>query len=181
MHRKPASVVAALVMLGIFPARPDSPTENKQPGDVGSTEWFKTMRTSDTNLAMLKALAGSNGQPVVPHDCIEISAVFTFGSGNPYRKGSLPHLRIVSTDDRIDNVPRSPYIYQTPGEAPNFYSVLKRDLTYEFYWLDGIKEEKFATWRVPPGAAKQLRLVFAIDGRGSGKIALAGADRRGPH
>jgi hypothetical protein len=179
MQSKAASVLVALVLLRVLSADTKSTTESTSPGEVGSTDWFKAMRIADNNLAMLKALPGSNGQAVVPADCVEISAVLNFPGGN--YKERLPHLRIVSSDDRVDNVPRSPYIYQNPGQPPHFYTVLKRDLTYEFYWLDGVREDRIGTWKVPPGAANQLRLVFAIDARGSGKIALAGAERKRPH
>ena len=171
----PTTLFAALVLLGV-PALSNSPNQPGKP-EVGSSEWFHTMRTADGNLAMLKALPGSNGQAVVPPDCVEVSAVFKLAAGYPHRK-RMPHLRIVSTDDRIDNVPRSPYIYQTPGQDPDFYMVLKRELTYEFYWLDAATDERFAIWRVPSGAPKQLQLIFAIDARGSGRISIAAAERR---
>jgi hypothetical protein len=178
MQSKPAAVLVALVMVGVLSASTKPPTDKAGPDEIGSSEWFKAMRIADGNSAMLKALPGSNGQPVVPPDCVEISAVLNVAATNPYFKGRLPHLRIVSSDDRVDNVPRSPYIYQTPGQAPHFYTVLKRDLTYEFYWLDGMREERIGTWKVPAGAGNQLRLIFAIDARGGGKIALAGGENR---
>ena len=173
-----AVVVLVALGLGVVSASTKAPApEAAQPPELGSAEWFKAMRSSDGNLAMLKALPGSNGQPVVPPDCVEISAVLDVNAAGAQFKSRLPHLRIVSTDDRVDNVPRSPFIYQAPGQPANFYTVLKRDLTYEFYWLDGMREDKLGTWRVPPGAANQLRLVFAIDARGAGKIAVAGGGR----
>ena len=168
--------MVTLVMIGELRANTKAAAEKTGPNDVGSIEWFKSMRAADSNLAMLKALPGSNGQAIVPRDCVEISAILNFSTA-PSHDARLPHLRIVSTDDRVDNVPRSPYIYQTPGQPPHFYTVLKRDLTYEFYWLDGMREDRLGTWKVPPGASNQLRLVFAIDARGGGKIALAGAER----
>ena len=176
MQSKPASMLVALVLLGVLSASTKAGTESTPPVEVGSAEWFKAMRTADGNLAMLKALPGSNGQAVVPPDCVEISAVLNFPAGSV--KERLPHMRILSTDDRVDNVPRSPYIYQTPGQPLHFYTVLKRDLTYEFYWLDGMREDHIGAWKVPAGAANQLRLVFALDARGSGKISMAGAERK---
>ena len=142
-----------------------------QNGDIGSPQWFDRMRADDGNVAMLKALAGSNGQPVVPPDCTEISAILT--GSRPNTRGKLPSLRIVSTDDRVDNVPRSPFIHQDNGATPNFYAVLKRGLTYDFYWLtrDG-DESRFASWTVPANAPKQLRLSLALDGRGNAKITM---------
>jgi hypothetical protein len=136
------------------------------------------MRGSNGNPIMLKALAGSNGQPVVPADCVEIAGVITFVRSNPFAQGKLPSLRIVSLNDWIDNVPRSPYIFQNKSEAPNFYSVLKRDLPYHFYWMDQTgREQKCTTWQVPANASKQLKLVFTVDAGGACKITLHGENR----
>jgi hypothetical protein len=153
------------LFLGVLSATQDS--------DIGSPQWFDRMRTADGNVAMLKALAGSNGQPVVPPDCAEISAIISGGRPNTFR-GKMPSLRIVSTDDRVDNVPRSPFIHQDNGATPNFYAVLKRGLTYDFYWLtrDG-DESRFASWTVPANAPRQLRVSLALDARGNAKITMA--------
>jgi hypothetical protein len=93
-------------------------------------------------------------------------------------KGKVPTLRIVSTDDRIDNVPRTPYVVQNVNEPPNFYTVLKRELTYEFFWLDGARDDLFATWKVPVDAPKQVRLIFALDSTGKCRISVYAEQRR---
>jgi hypothetical protein len=114
---------------------------------------------------------------MVPIDCVELSIVVTDGSG-PY-KGKLPNVRIVSTDDRVDNVPRYPFIFQGANEPPNFYTVLKRDLNYDFYWVDAQGcEDRFATWKVSADAGKQVRLVFSVDGGVRCKISVYSAEQR---
>jgi hypothetical protein len=139
---------------------------------LGNAKWFEMLRHAGHNSAMLKALPGSNGQIMVPPDCVEVSVVVTAASGAPY-KGKLPNVHIVSTDDRVDNVPRFPFIFRSGGEPPNFYTVLKRDLNYDFYWTDPEgREERFATWRIPPDAAKQVRLLFAVDAGGKCRISV---------
>jgi hypothetical protein len=181
MQRMSAYCFVFLTFLGVFPAL-GSPANDLRPEDVGSSQWFDAMRKSDNNLAMLKALAGSNSQAVVPPDCVEVSGVFTFIRGNPFPKGSIPALRIVSTDDRMDNVPRSPFVYQSNGEAPYFYSVLKRDLLYEFYWLgERSVEGHCSSWKVPADAPKQLRLAFSVGPQGGCKITVSVSARRPSH
>ena len=153
----------AVVLLGTVPA-PGVPVEGPYSGDLGNAKWFEMMRKAGFNSAMLRALAGSNGQVVVPPDCVEVAVVVTTGTGGPY-KGKVPNVRILSTDDRMDNVPRQPFIMQSANEPPNFYTVLRRELNYDLYWNDASgREEHFATWRVPADAPKQLRLIFAVDG-----------------
>jgi hypothetical protein len=141
-------------------------------GDLGNAKWFDMMRHAGHNSAMLKALPGSNGQIAVPPDCVEIAVVITAGNGAPY-KSKAPNVRIVSTDDRMDNVPRLPFVFQSKTEPPNFYTVLKRELNYEFYWSDDQgREEHFATWRVQSDLPKQVRLLFAVDPGGRCKISV---------
>lgn len=169
MQRKSAFCFTLLTFVGLLysqnPPAPDA---------VGSSGWFDSMRKSDMNLAMFKALAGSNSQAVVPPDCVEISGVFALGRTSPFPKSGMPQLRIVSTDDRMDNVPRSPFIYQSESDAPNFYVVLKRELVYDFLWLgDRTVDSHCATWKVPADAPKQLRLVFSVDPQRACKITVA--------
>jgi hypothetical protein len=160
---KSVYLLVAAVLFGLFPAAPGFATDAPYSGDLGSSKWFEMMRKAGFNSAMLRALAGSNGQIAIPPDCVEISGVFTVGRGEVV-KGKVPTLRILSTDDRVDNVPRTPFITQSANEPPNFYTVLKRELTYEFYWLDNQgRDEQFATWRVPADAPKQVRLIFTIE------------------
>jgi hypothetical protein len=168
---KSAYALLAAALVGIAPA-PGAALDGPYSGDLGNAKWFEMMRKAGHNSAMLKALAGSNGQVVVPPDCVEISVVVTGGSGAAY-KGKLPNVRIVSTDDRMDNVPRLPFIFQSSSEPPNFYIVLKKELNYEFYWNDNQgREDHFATWRVPPDSPKQVRLLFAVDPVGKCKISV---------
>jgi hypothetical protein len=176
MLLKSANVLLAAALFGLLSmaaAALDAPYN----GDLGSTKWFDLMRNASQNSAMLKALPGSNGQIRVPADCVEVSIVVTDGSG-PY-KGKVPTVRIVSTDDRVDNVPRYPFIFQGGNEPPNFYTVLKRDLDYDFYWVDAQgREDRFAIWKVPADAGKQVRLVFAVDGAARCKISVYAEQRR---
>lgn len=174
---KSAYLWVAAVLFGLFSAAPGFATDSPYSGDLGSSKWFETMRKAGFNSAMLRALAGSNGQIAIPPDCIEISGVFTVGRGE-IMKGKVPTLRIVSTDDRMDNVPRTPYVVQSVNEPPNFYTVLKRELTYEFYWLDGARDDLFATWKVPVDAPKQVRLIFALDSTGKCRISVYAEQRR---
>ena len=168
---KSAYAFLAAALLGLVPVSGVA-LDGPYSGDLGNPKWFEMMRQAGHNSAMLKALAGSNGQVAVPPDCVEISVVATAGNGAPY-KGKLPNVRIVSTDDRMDNVPRLPFIFQSKTEPPNFYTVLKRELNYEFYWNDEQgREEHFATWKVPSDAPKQVRLVFAVDPGGKCKISV---------
>lgn len=178
MLMKSATLWVAAVLLGLFLAAPGFASEAPYSGDLGNSQWFDMMRKAGHNSAMLRALAGSNGQSVVPPDCVEISGVFISGRGDAV-KGKLPSLRIVSTDDRVDNVPRSPFIFQGTTEPPNFYTVLKRDLNYEFYWQDDKgRDEHFASWKAPADAPKRVRLVFAMDPGGQCKISVYTEQRR---
>jgi hypothetical protein len=169
----------AAVLLGLSPAPPGFATETPYSGDLGTAKWFDMMRQAGQNSAMLRALAGSNGQSVVPPDCVEISGVIISDRGDAY-KGKVPNVRIVSADDRVDNVPRSPFIFQGSGpEPPNFYTVLKRDLNYDFYWQDDKgRDERFAVWKAPADGAKQIRLIFALDAGGKCKISVYTEQRR---
>jgi hypothetical protein len=168
---KCAYALLAAALLGTVPA-PGAAPDNPYAGDLGNAKWFDMMREAGFNSAMLRALAGSNGQIRIPPDCIEIAVVVTAANGAPY-KGKLPNVRVVSTDDRMDNVPRLPFISQSKTEPPNFYLVLKRELNYEFYWNDDQgREEHFATWKVPADAPKQVRLLFAVDPGGHCKISV---------
>jgi len=170
MQFKSAYPFLAAVILGVVPA--GAAVDNPFAGDLGNAKWFDTMRQAGFNSAMLKALPGSNGQVAVPPDCVEIAVVLTAANGTPY-KGKVPNVRIVSTDDRVDNVPRLPFILQSKTEPPNFYIVLKRELNYEFYSNDDQgREDHFATWRVPADSPKQVRLVFAADPGGKWKISV---------
>jgi hypothetical protein len=171
MLPKFAYAVLAGALLAIVPARVVA-VDGPYTGDLGSAKWFEMMRKAGYHSAMLRALAGSNGQIAIPPDCVEVSVVVTAGGGGPY-KGKLPNVRIISTDDRVDNVPRQPFIMHSANEPPNFYTVLKRDLNYQFYWNDNVgNEDHFATWRVPPDAPKQVRLVFAVDPGGRTRISV---------
>ena len=146
--------------------------------EIGSEKWFEAMRTSDANASMLKALAGSNGLAAVPRDGVEICGLIAFARENPFAKNKLPSLRIVSNDDRVDNVPRTAFIYQKEGERPNFYTVLKRDPAYEFCWLNG-RDEHCAVWRVPADAPKQVQLQLTVDATGNIRISVGGKGRGG--
>lgn len=171
MPVKSAYPLLAAALFAIVSAR-GAAVDTPYGGDLGNAKWFEMMRKAGHNSAMLKALPGSNGQVAVPPDCVEISVVVTTGTGTPY-KGKLPNVRIVSTDDRMDNVPRSPFIFQSSSEPPNFYLVLKKELNYEFFWNDNTgREEHFATWRVPSDAPKQVRLLFGVDAGGKCKISV---------
>jgi hypothetical protein len=172
MLMKSAYLGVAAVLMGLFAGEPGFATDAPYSGDLGNSKWFEMMRKAGHNSAMLRALAGSNGQVAVPSDCVEISGIFVSGRGDPW-KGKVANVRIVSTDDRMDNVPRSPFIFQGTAEPPNFYTVLKRDLDYAFYWQDEKgRDERFATWKVPGDAPKQVRLVFALDPLGKCKISV---------
>jgi hypothetical protein len=178
MLMKSATAWVAAVFLGFFVAANGYATEGPYAAGLGNSQWFDMMRKAGHNSAMLKALAGSNGQTVVPKDCIEISGVFLSGRGDAF-KGKLPSLRIVSTDDRVDNVPRSPFIFQGTAEPPNFYTVLKRDQNYDFYWLDDKgRDELFLTWKAPAEAPNRLRLIFTLDPAGKCKISVYSEQRQ---
>jgi hypothetical protein len=164
----------ATVLLGILFA--NASARGALGNDIGTTQWFDKMRAADNNHAMLKALAGSNGQAVVPADCTEVSAILNIQPPKT-PKGKPAHLRIVATDDREDNVPRSPYIYQENTGPSNFYVVLRRGLTYDFFWLLETDEQRFASWGVPANAPKQLRVSLSFDAKGSAKIMMAGAEQ----
>ena len=56
------------------------------------------------------------------------------------------------------------------GRPAYFYMVLKRGLTYNFYWLMDGGEERMTSWALPAGASKHVRVTIALDGRGSGRI-----------
>ena len=167
---KYAYPLLAVVLLGSVSAT--GAVDGPYSGDLGSAKWFDLMRKAGYHSAMLKALPGSNGQIMVPPDCVEVSVVIVSGSGAPF-KGKPPNVRILSTDDRMDNVPRLPFIMHGSNEPPNFYTVLKRELNYEFYWNDNAgRDDHFATWRVPADAPKQVRLLFAVDPGGRTKISV---------
>jgi hypothetical protein len=163
--------VRAVALWGVVTA-PGAALDGPYSGDLGNDKWFEMMRKAGFNSAMLKALPGSNGQIAIPPDCVEISVVVTAGNGGFY-KTKLPNVRILSTDDRVDNVPRQPFVFQSSTEPPNFYIVLKKELNYEFYWNNNEgREEHFGTFRVPADAPKQLRLIFAVDPSGRTRITV---------
>ncbi|MGB7623042.1 MAG: hypothetical protein WBN92_11890 [Terriglobia bacterium] len=140
-------------------------------GYVGSSRWFELMRQSAANSAMLRSLGGSSNRTTVPPDFVEVAGFFAFVHGNPFPKGRLPDLRIRSANTRADSVERAPIISQAGGEAPAFYTVLKKGQTYNLYWMyySGGKEQ-FASFSMPADAAKQMQITISLDPKGKGQI-----------
>lgn len=144
-------------------------------GYVGSSRWFDSMRQSAANMAMLQSLGGASARQPVPPDYSEVSGIFTFVQGNPFPKNRLPDLRILCANQTADPVERSPFITQSEGEPPSFYTVLRRGQTYQFSWMYYFGgKEVFATLTVPSNDGKQLRMVVSVDRKGAGRIQFAG-------
>jgi hypothetical protein len=163
-------------LLAAFPMFAQSSGSNGVYGGyVGSSRWFDSMRQSAANMALLQSLGGASGRQPVPPDYSEVAGIFTFVQGNPFPKNRLPDLRILCADQTADRAERSPFITQSEGEPPSFYTVLKRGQTYRFSWMYYFgSKEVFATLTVPSNASKQLRLVVSVDPKGAGQTQLAG-------
>jgi hypothetical protein len=154
---KSATLWVAAVLLGFFPAAHGFATEAPYSGDLGNPQWFDMMRKAGHNSAMLRALAGSNGQSVVPPDCVEISGVFVSERGDAFKRRCPTFTSSRPTTGWT--MSRSPFVFQGTKEPPNFYTVLKRDLNYDstggrtirprrtFCHLEGVRR------RSPAGAA----------------------------
>ncbi|MBZ5554623.1 MAG: hypothetical protein LAO21_18045 [Acidobacteriia bacterium] len=163
------------LLLVVCPAFPQSSGSNGVYGGyVGSARWFEVMRQSAANSAMLRSLGRTESRPVVPPDFVEVAGVFAFIHGNPFPKGRIPNLRIRCANPSADNVERSPFISQTEGEAPAFYTVFKKGETYNFSWMYYFgSKEQFASFSIPADAAKQMQVTISVDPKGKGRILLA--------
>jgi hypothetical protein len=137
------------------PAAPGSGANGVYGGYVGSSDWFRQMRESAANKAMIQSLAptGAASQGL-PADYVELVGQIQFPGGNPFPSGRLPDLRIGCTDRQADGVERAPHL----DPDGTFYTLLKRGQTYTLTWMYYFgSREQFFSLSVPPDSAAQCR------------------------
>ncbi len=169
MKKKSLWCVVLVVLAATLVVAQRSTTNGAYGGYLGSSAWFASMRQSAQNMEMLRRLGGGSVRQPVPPNYVEVAGEFVFPQGNPFPKGRLPNLRIKCNCG--DSVERAPFIQQS-GEAATFYTVLQRGQPYTFTWMYYFGgKEAFASYTVPGNAPKQIKVAFAIDGKGHGRVA----------
>ena len=135
-------------------------------GFTASDQWFADMEHSAANQAMIQAVAGTGNFQKLPPDYVEIAGRIVFPGGNPFPDKELPDLRIDCVNQHVDAVDRAPFL----NNQAEFYTVLKRGQTYDFYWFYYFgSREKFARITVSSRGARRRKLVIVYRWKGSAK------------
>lgn len=135
-------------------------------GFTASDQWFADMEHSAANQAMIRAVSGTGNFQKLPPDYVEIAGRIVFPGGNPFPDKELPDLRIDCVNQHVDAVDRAPFL----NNQAEFYTVLKRGQTYDFYWFYYFgSREKFARITISTRGPRRRKLVIAYRWKGSAK------------